>query len=59
MEIKSLNLEPAIKVLTFGFNFVSEVYLIDLVLLSPEKIFWIEICIISQSATIPLLNLTF
>ena len=39
MEIKSLNLEPAIKVLTFGFNFVSEVYLIDLVLLSPEKIF--------------------
>ena len=34
MEKKSLNLKPTIKMLTFYLNFVSEVYLMDLVLLS-------------------------
>ena len=37
MEKKSLNLKPAIKMLTFQLNFVSEVFLMDLVLLSPDK----------------------
>ena len=37
MENKSLNLKSTIKMLTFQLNFVWEVFLIDLVLLSPEK----------------------
>ena len=37
MEKKSLNLKPTIKVLTFQINFVLEVYLMDLMLLSLEK----------------------
>ena len=37
MEKRYLNLKPTIKVLTFQLNFVSEVYLMDLVLLSLEK----------------------
>ena len=37
MENKSLNLKLIIKMLTFQLNFVSEVYLMDLVLLSLEK----------------------
>ena len=34
---KSLSLKPTIKMLTFQHNFVSEVYLMNLVLLSLEK----------------------
>ena len=37
MEQKSLSLKPTIKTVTFQLNFVSEVYLMDLVLLSLEK----------------------
>ena len=37
MEKKSLNLKPTIKMLTFQLSFVSEEYLLDLVLLSLEK----------------------
>ena len=37
MEKKSLSLKPTTKMLTFQLNFNSEVYLIDLVLLSLEK----------------------
>ena len=37
MEKKSLNLKPTIKILTFQLNFVSDVYLMDLKLLSLEK----------------------
>ena len=37
MENKSLNLELTIKMLTFPFNFVSELYLLDLRILSLEK----------------------
>ena len=37
MEKKSLNLKLTIKMLTLQLSFISEVYLIDLVLLSLEK----------------------
>ena len=37
MENKYLNLKPTIKMSTFELNFVWEVFLMDLVLLSPEK----------------------
>ena len=36
MENKSLNLKLTIKMLTFQLNFISEIYLMDLVLLSLE-----------------------
>ena len=36
MENKSLNLKLTIKMLTFQLNFLSEIYLMDLVLLSLE-----------------------
>ena len=36
MENKSLSLKPTIKMLTFQLNFISEVYLMDLVLVSLE-----------------------
>ena len=36
---KSLNLKPTIKIITFQLNFVSKVYLMDLVLLSLQKYF--------------------
>ena len=59
MEKKSLYLKPAIKTLTFQQNFVSEVYLMDLVLLSLEKYLQMENCMIFQSTTILLINLTY
>ena len=37
IEKKSLNLKLAVKILTFKLNFVSEVYLMDKVILSLEK----------------------
>ena len=37
MEKKSLSLNPTTKMLTFLLNFVSELYVMDLVLLSLEK----------------------
>ena len=37
MEKKSLNLKLTMKMLTFELNFVAEVYLMDLVLLSLEE----------------------
>ena len=37
MEKKSLSLKPKIKMLTFQINFVSEAYLMNLVLLNLEK----------------------
>ena len=37
MEKKSLNLKPTIRMLTFQLNFVSEVPLMDLVLMSLDK----------------------
>ena len=42
MEKKSLSLRVTIKMLTFQLNFVSEVYLMDLVLLSLEKYFYLN-----------------
>ena len=42
MEKKSLSLKVTIKMLTFQLNFVSEVYLMDLVLLSLEKYFYLN-----------------
>ena len=36
MENKSLTLKPTIKMLTFQLNFISELYLMDLVLVSLE-----------------------
>ena len=37
MKKKPLSLKPTAKLLTFQLNFVSEVYLMDLVLVSLEK----------------------
>ena len=59
MEKKSLNLKLTIKMLTFQLNFVSEVYLIDLVLLSLDKYLYMEMCMIFQLTTILLINLTY
>ena len=59
MENKSLNLKSTIKMLTFQLNFVWEVFLIDLVLLSPEKYLWMEIYMIFQSVTILLTNMAY
>ena len=42
--------------LTFQLNFVSEVYLMDLVLLSLEKYLQMEMCMIFQSIPILLIN---
>ena len=42
MENKSLSLKSRIKMLTFQLNFVLEVFLMDLVLLSLEKYLWME-----------------
>ena len=36
MENKSLTLKPTIKMLTFQLNFISELYLMDLVLVNLE-----------------------
>ena len=58
MEKKSLNLILTIKMLTFQLNFVLEVFLMDLVQLSLEKYLQMEICMIFQSITILLKNLT-
>ena len=59
MENKSLNLKSTIKMLTFQFNFAWEVFLIDLVLLSPEKYLWMEMYMIFQSVTILLTNMAY
>ena len=56
MENKSLNLKLTIKMLAFQLNFVSEVFLKDLVLLSLEKYLQMEMCFIFQSITILLIN---
>ena len=37
LENKSLSLKPTVKMLTFQLNFVSEVFIIDLVILSLQK----------------------
>ena len=42
IETKSLHLKLTIKMLTFQLNFVFEVFLMDLVLLSLEKYLWME-----------------
>ena len=47
------------KMLTFQFNFVSEVYLMDLELLSPEKYLSMEMSMIFKVTAILLLNLTY
>ena len=54
----SISLTPTIKVFIFQLNFVSKVYLIDLVLVSLGKYLLMEICMIFQSVTILLINLT-
>ena len=59
MENKSLSLKLTIKMLTFQLNFDSEVYLMDLVLKNLEKNFKMEMCMIFQSITILLINLTY
>ena len=59
MGMKSLSLKPTRKLLTFQHNFSSEVYLMDLVLLSLENYLSIEMCMILQSITILLINLTY
>ena len=59
MENKSLNLKSTIKMLTFQLNFVWEVFLIDLVLLSPEKYLLMEIYMIFQLVTILLTNMAY
>ena len=43
----------------FPMHFVSKVYLMDLILLSLEKYLYVERCIIFQSITIILINLTY
>ena len=58
MEKKYLYLKPTIEMLTFQINFILEVFLMDLVLLSLEKYLDIEMCIIFQSITALLINLT-
>ena len=58
MEKKYLYLKPTIEMLTFQINFVLEVFLMDLMLLSLEKYLDIEMCIIFQSITALLINLT-
>ena len=45
--------------LAFQLNFVSEVYPINLELLSPEKCHLMEMCMIFQSIIILLTNLTY
>ena len=58
-EKKSLNLKLTIKMLIFQLNFVSEVYLMDLVVLSLEKYLLMEMCMLFQSITILLTNLAY
>ena len=52
-----VNLKLTIKMLTFHHNFVSEVYLMDLVILSLQKYLQMEMRIIFQSTRILLVNL--
>ena len=47
------------KILTFQFSFVWEVFLMDLVLTSLEIYLKMEMCIIFQSITISMTNLTY
>ena len=56
-EKKSFNLKLTIKIQIFQLNFVSEVYLMDLVILSLEKYLLMEMCMLFQSITILLTNL--
>ena len=58
-ETKSLNLKLTIKMSTFQFNFVSEVFLIVLVRLILEKYLYMEMSMIFQSIAILLINLTY
>ena len=57
MKKKYLSLKLTIKVLTFQYNFVLEVFLIEV--LSLEKDFSMAVCMILQSLTILLKNLTY
>ena len=59
MKEEYLSLKLKMKMLTFQFNFVSEVYLMDLELLSPEKYLSMEMSMIFKVTTILLLNLTY
>ena len=52
-------LKAANKMLTFELNFVLEVYLMDLVLLSLEHYLKLEMCMIFQSTTMLLINMTY
>ena len=49
-------LKPTIKILTFQHNFVSEAYLMEIVLLSLGNYLQMEMCMIFESITI---NLTY
>ena len=51
--------KAVIKMLALQLNFVSEVYPINLELLSPEKCHLMEMCMIFQSIIILLTNLTY
>ena len=57
MKKKYLSLKLTIKVLTFQYNFVLEVFLMEV--LSLEKDFSMAVCMILQSLTILLKNLTY
>ena len=59
MNKKSLFKTDNKNVLVYQLNFVSEVYLTDLVLLNLEKYLNIKICMVFPSITILLINLTF
>ena len=59
IEKKSLNLKLTTNMLTFELNFVSKVYLMDLIPLSRMKYLYMEMCMIFQSITIVLINLRY
>ena len=59
MKKKPLSLKPTAKLLTFQLNFVSEVYLMDLVLVSLEKYLWMDVSLIFHSIKMLLINLIY
>ena len=58
-EKKSMNLKSIIKMSIFQLNFVLEAYLINLILLNLHKYLLKEMCMMFQSITMLLLNLTY
>ena len=59
MKKKPLSLKPTAKLLTFQLNFVSEVYIMDLVLVSLEKYLWMDVSLIFHSIKMLFINLIY